>query len=84
MLDVLRFWLDCGVDGFRLDVVNFYFHEPALRGNPADFHAKTQPENLGLLQRLRRLIDEYDARTTVGAVGELHHPIETMAALALY
>ena len=33
-LDNLRFWLDLGVDGFRLDVVNFYFHDAALRDNP--------------------------------------------------
>lgn len=32
---VLRFWLDRGVDGFRLDTVNFYRHDPALRDNPA-------------------------------------------------
>jgi alpha-glucosidase len=34
MLDVLRFWAGKGVDGFRLDVVNFYFHDRALRDNP--------------------------------------------------
>ena len=34
LLDVARFWLDRGVDGFRLDTVNFYFHDPALRDNP--------------------------------------------------
>ncbi len=35
MFDVLRFWLDIGVDGFRLDTVNFYLHDPQLRNNPA-------------------------------------------------
>lgn len=34
VLDICRFWLDRGVDGFRLDVVNFYFHDPLLRNNP--------------------------------------------------
>ena len=33
-LDNLRFWLDHGVDGFRLDVVNFTFHDAQLRDNP--------------------------------------------------
>lgn len=33
-LDNLRFWLDLGVDGFRLDVVNFYYHDDQLRDNP--------------------------------------------------
>ncbi|MDJ0824352.1 MAG: alpha glucosidase [Rhodobacter sp.] len=35
LLDVARFWLDRGVDGFRLDTINFYFHDPELRDNPA-------------------------------------------------
>ncbi len=35
LLNVARFWLDKGVDGFRLDVVNFYFHDKELRDNPA-------------------------------------------------
>jgi alpha-glucosidase len=32
---VLRFWLERGVDGFRLDTVNYYFHDKELRSNPA-------------------------------------------------
>jgi alpha-glucosidase len=34
VLEVMRFWLDRGVDGFRLDTVNFYTHDKALRSNP--------------------------------------------------
>mgnify|MGYP000055674395 CR=1 FL=1 len=34
LLDVARFWLDLGVDGFRLDTINFYFHDKLLRDNP--------------------------------------------------
>lgn len=34
ILDVARFWLDMGVDGFRLDVVNFYLYDRQLRDNP--------------------------------------------------
>ncbi|WP_171101687.1 alpha-glucosidase [Ruegeria sp. HKCCD7255] len=34
LLDVARFWLDLGVDGFRLDTINFYFHDKELRDNP--------------------------------------------------
>ncbi|MEN0087106.1 MAG: alpha-amylase family glycosyl hydrolase [Pseudomonadota bacterium] len=34
VLDSTRFWLDRGVDGFRLDTVNFYFHDQQLRDNP--------------------------------------------------
>ncbi len=35
LLDVVRFWLDRGVDGFRLDTINFYVHDKELRSNPA-------------------------------------------------
>lgn len=46
LLDSVRFWLELGVDGFRLDTANFYFHDPLLRDNPplpAD-----QPKSLGV------------------------------------
>jgi alpha-glucosidase len=35
LLDTVRFWLDRGVDGFRLDTINFYFHSAGLEDNPA-------------------------------------------------
>ncbi|KAJ55399.1 alpha-glucosidase [Actibacterium mucosum KCTC 23349] len=35
LLDVARFWLARGVDGFRLDTINFYVHDDQLRDNPA-------------------------------------------------
>ncbi|WP_224814643.1 alpha-glucosidase family protein [Hasllibacter sp. MH4015] len=35
LLAVAKFWLDRGVDGFRLDTINFYFHDKELRDNPA-------------------------------------------------
>ncbi|KAF1710388.1 alpha-glucosidase [Pseudoxanthomonas kalamensis DSM 18571] len=34
-LDNIRFWLDKGVDGLRLDAINFCFHDRQLRDNPA-------------------------------------------------
>ncbi|MEZ5804189.1 MAG: alpha-glucosidase family protein [Rhizobiaceae bacterium] len=34
LLDSARFWLERGVDGFRLDTVNYYFHDRFLRDNP--------------------------------------------------
>ncbi|MBL8537283.1 MAG: DUF3459 domain-containing protein [Hyphomonadaceae bacterium] len=34
LLGVAKFWLDRGVDGFRLDAINFAMHDPALRDNP--------------------------------------------------
>ena len=35
LLDTVRFWLERGVDGFRLDTINFYFHSDGLEDNPA-------------------------------------------------
>lgn len=34
LLDAVRFWLERGVDGFRLDTVNYYFHGRSLADNP--------------------------------------------------
>ena len=96
LLDVMRFWLDRGVDGFRLDTVNFYFHDAELRDNPPlgwngplppakpydmqrHLYSKTRPENLGFLNRMRALADEYGARTLMGEVGETQVPRPVMA-----
>ncbi len=35
LLDVAQFWLERGVNGFRLDTINFYFADKLLRDNPA-------------------------------------------------
>ncbi len=35
LLKTVKFWLDLGVDGYRLDTANFYFHDAKLRDNPA-------------------------------------------------
>ncbi|PBB33626.1 alpha-glucosidase [Mesorhizobium sp. M1A.F.Ca.IN.020.06.1.1] len=34
LLNITRFWLERGVDGFRLDTINFYFHSLGLEDNP--------------------------------------------------
>ena len=34
LLSATRFWLERGVDGFRLDTINFYFHSQGLENNP--------------------------------------------------
>lgn len=85
LLDVARFWLDRGVDGFRVDAINFAMHNPALTDNPPapddgrqrtrpfDFqqhiHNQSQPEIADFIRRLRDLTDEYDAVFTVAEVG---------------
>ena len=43
MLATMRFWLDRGVDGFRFDTVNYYFHDDRLRDNPAAPREKETP-----------------------------------------
>lgn len=35
LLDVLKYWLEKGVDGIRLDACSHYMHDPLLRDNPA-------------------------------------------------
>ena len=53
-LDVLRFWLDRGVDGFRLDVANSYLHDAALRNNPAVPMAERTSHHWGHAPNLQR------------------------------
>ncbi|RTL43009.1 MAG: DUF3459 domain-containing protein [Burkholderiales bacterium] len=84
VLAVARFWLDRGVDGFRLDTANLYAHDPQLRDNPPlppeqrgdspvlmQRHAFTmdQPESLAFLRRLRAEMDRYPGRMAVGEIG---------------
>jgi alpha-glucosidase len=80
--EVLCFWLERGVDGFRLDVVNLYFKDELLRDNPRrrdasspipfrNFHRlynHDRPETLLAVEELRRLVDRYDDRVTIGEV----------------
>lgn len=40
MLDVLRFWLDRGVDGFRVDASYYCMKDPDLKDNPPNFNWK--------------------------------------------
>jgi alpha-glucosidase len=44
LLSTMEFWLQRGVDGFRLDTVNYYFHDNALRSNPAKVRPDARPE----------------------------------------
>jgi alpha-glucosidase len=54
--DVLRFWLDRGVDGFRLDVANSYLHDLSLRNNPPVPMRERRPADWGHPPRLQRHI----------------------------
>jgi alpha-glucosidase len=90
MLDVLRFWLDRGVDGFRVDALRQLVEDDRLRDNPPNpdyrptlgpYHAllpvytSDQPETLDILAAMRRLLDEYPDRVMIG---EIYLPIERL------
>ena len=79
---ILRFWLDRGVDGFRIDVAHGLYKDEQLRDNPpglvgglgADLDAIDspyiwdQPETLHVYERWRQITDAYDDRFMVGEV----------------
>jgi alpha-glucosidase len=76
-LDVVRFWLDRGVDGFRLDVFNVYFKDAGFKDNPAKFglrgfdqqvhlYDSNHPEMIPLLHEFRSILDAYPQRYSVG------------------
>lgn len=58
MLDVLRFWMDRSVDGFRIDAAEHLLKDPELRNNPpAPPVTGGHPKNLGEYDCLRHLHD---------------------------
>ena len=73
---VLRFWLDRGVDGFRVDVAHALYKHPTLADLPPDMeewvdepHVWDRPEVVHVYERWRRLADGYDGdRMLVGEV----------------
>lgn len=85
LLGVARFWLERGVDGFRIDALNFAMHDPLLRDNPPappsdkprtrpfDFQIRLynqfHPDTVKFLERLRALSDEYGCIFTLAEVG---------------
>jgi alpha-glucosidase len=86
-LGVVRFWLDRGVDGFRIDAINFAMHDPELRDNPPalpgrkrtrpfDFqqhlYNQSHPDIVTFLERLRAVTDSYGDRFTLAEVGGDH------------
>jgi alpha-glucosidase len=69
MHDVLRFWLDRGVDGFRIDVVFKLGKDPQLGDNRPDRrHDQDWPTVHERLRRIRAVVEEYEDRMIVGEV----------------
>ena len=73
----VRYWLDLGVDGFRLDVINLIVKDKKFRNNPIYFgipwiqkhlYTRNRPKSLRITRQLRKLLDEYDHRMSVGEI----------------
>jgi alpha-glucosidase len=91
MHDVLRFWLDRGVDGFRVDVIYHIVKDDQFRDNPRNpnyvpgshnphheflaTYIADRPEVHDIIAGMRRVIDEYENRMLVG---EIYLPVERL------
>jgi alpha-glucosidase len=92
MLDVLRFWLDRGVDGFRVDAIHHLIEAEHLRDNPlnpdwregqsparrlARLYSLDQEETHDAIAAMRALTDTYEDRVLIG---EASLPIDQLMA----
>ncbi len=90
MLGVLRYWLDRGVDGFRVDVLWHLVKDEQFRDNPPNAQWREgmdpfqslvplwttdRPEVHDIVTRMRRLFDQYDDRVLIG---EIYLPVERL------
>ena len=76
---MIRFWLDKGIDGFRLDASSVYSKDKDYRDNPvkdkknpqefaSQYHLydKDLPENHQIIKEIRAIVDEYDDCVLIG------------------
>jgi alpha-glucosidase len=92
MHDVLRFWLNRGVDGFRVDVLWLLIKDDRWRDNPPNpgyeaamplFHSQLpvyttdRPEIHDIVTGLRRVLDEFESRVLIG---EIYLPLDRLVA----
>jgi glycosidase len=90
MYDVLRFWLDRGVDGFRVDVLWHMIKaadfpdnpiNPSYRATMGEMHrvlqrySTDQPEVHAIAREMRRVTDQYGERLLIG---EIYLPVERL------
>ena len=90
MLNVLRFWLERGVDGFRVDVLWHLIEDDQFRDNPPNpswregtdpyqklipLYTTDQAEVHGVIARMRRLVNQYQDRVLIG---EIYLPVERL------
>jgi alpha-glucosidase len=91
MFDALKFWLDRGVDGFRLDAPALFFKDVEWRDNPVNpdyepgelpdsallpVHTRNQPGLHELFVELRAFVDRYPGDRVL--LGEFYLPIEEL------
>jgi alpha-glucosidase len=92
MYDVIRFWLDRGVDGFRIDVLWHLIKDDQFRDDPPNpgyqpgdaehrrhlqLYSTDRPEVHEVVSEMRALFNEYDERVMIG---EIYLPIERLVA----
>jgi alpha-glucosidase len=90
MLEVMRFWLDRGVDGFRVDVMWHMIKDDLFRDNPPNpdyqqhmatcdqllpIYSTDQPEVHGIVRMMRNVLDQYDDRMMIG---EIYLPVQKL------
>jgi maltose alpha-D-glucosyltransferase/alpha-amylase len=64
MLDVMRFWLDLGIDGFRVDAVPYLYEREGT-------NCENLPETHDFLKRMRALVDaHYNGRLLLGEANQ--------------
>jgi alpha-glucosidase len=78
MLDHVRFWLQKGVDGFRLDIFNSIYEDDSLRNNPSSgkiesrmqrpVYTANRPESLEFAEQLRAVCDSFGERMLLGEI----------------
>lgn len=72
---VLRFWLDSGVDGFRLDVINFLttdgitIDNPMKNGVQEHLNDINQSGIFAAMKKIKSVVNEYENRFVVGEIG---------------
>lgn len=92
MLGALRFWLERGVDGFRVDVIWHLIKDDEFRDNPVNvdwvegenpfqslvpIYTTDRPEVHDVITRMRELFDEYEERVLIG---EIYLPVERLVS----
>lgn len=92
MFSAMRFWLDKGVDGFRVDVIWHLVKDEQLHDNPINpdyqphmatydqllpIYSTDQPEVHDLIRQMRQLVDEYEERLLIG---EIYLPVHQLMA----